>query len=808
MVTRVVIDRVERTPAGTSPIHASSPGTVSASDAHYALFRMNEVLAKLEGFVPDSILAYSSYLPPPVALVGENELFQCTYRDWIDYAQRLLDASHNNPETAQERALLEQQVIALRYRINYFTVDQAKVNAAARELYFKNNGALESEGRDARLEDLTAIIQRYKASTSIYLRPATTPAPALTQRDQQQLMRACRTYPHFVDLLIRRNQGEGASDRLTIDFVKFCIRSGCSVSVFVKTPNERLLIAESHLDKRTGGVDGRRGICFKRQDPSRQDSPRVVSMKMFARTAGPVGEQGHYVPVQGPQNKARRVGLLNLVDSAQYGDLELPVSDVFRQFKEKTTLYNNVEYLHGKGVVNLHTVDLGSFDSHTGTIIPLVLEGAGSPARQRAMILDRLPYYLVLTQDELAERYPGQRVPQRAGEYGFAVRASRTRPNNDILDNHSYAELVVRQGNGTFKIYDFGMQPKEFPQYTYTKLLALAGTQEAGIHAPDESTIASHRQQTGIMHILGENAFNDLVIEIRDLIVEGRNGNLVFQALGENCGHFVMKLVYKFITERFRAPLYTVACNTMQGWDQNEIKRLVERALFYFDDAALNTLLDTIFTSTFGSTMTTADVDNLCLLMGGAVDLLKVTAMKDVQWNDDEIKTRIRTALTAFQNAALTAEARAEAITRFKEDFRRLIGYAVQSQQYYRMPILEADFGSPVFSYPVAFVNAIPWIWLRNLLYQFFMFVFLWSFRSRTVQERRAGTQEVTMQSVSKSVFSSEYSSGSESTINLPARLFDYPARRGEMEAGARERATAIGQYAFPREAVAVGAAE
>lgn len=799
MVIRVPVDRIERMPAGASPIHSSSPEAVLPTDARYALFRMNEVLAKIEGFIPDSIHHYSSStFRPPVALVGDNADLQYTYREWIDHAQSLLNSQPDTPETTQERALLAQQILALRYRIGYFTEEQRKVNASARELYFKADGSLRLEHRDARLDLLSEVILRYKASTSIYPRPQDAPAPELTPRDLQQLMRACRTYPHFVDLLISRNQ-DGANDRLTIDFVKFCLRSGCSVSVFVMTPNERLTLSEAHLDKRTGGVEGRLGVRFKRLDPMKDDSPRVVSMRMHVRTAGLAPEQGRYVPIQGPQSKERRVGLPNLVDANAYGDLELTVGEVFKQFKAKTTVYGNVEYVYGKGVVNLCTIDIGSYDSRSGTIIPIALSGPDfvgrSPTRQRVEILNRLPCLTVLTQEELTARYPGQKVPERAGEFGFAVRATRLRPNFDVLDAHAYAELVVRQANGTYKIYPFGMQPKEFPDCVCTKLASVAATDEAGIHFVDESGIASHRQAAGVMHVLDENTFDDLVIDVRDFILEGRNGNLVFQPLGENCGHFVMKLVYKFITGRLREPLYTVACNTMQGWDQNEIKRLVERALFYFDEVALNTLLDTIFASTFGSTLTTQDLHNLYLLMDGAVDLLGVTVMKDVAWNSDEIKNQIRTALTSFQDATLTPEARAEAISRFKEDFKTMIGFAVRGQQYYRMPIFEADFSNPIFNFAMTAINSIPWIWLRDAIYNFVMFVFLWSFRSRTIQEPVSKTQEVATQPISKSVSSSGY--WSKKTLNLPASLFGYMDRRDDMLASVQARVDAIRSTEF-----------
>ncbi|MBI2743423.1 MAG: hypothetical protein HYX48_05845 [Chlamydiales bacterium] len=813
-------------------MHASSEG-VTPLDPEYAIFRMNEVFAGLEDRIPATTQALTDpHFQPPVVLVGDSGEVRHTYQEWIREAEtqllNKLPAEETEPGQAdaprpprnplnyipqlvalksKEVDLLLQQLIALRYRTGQFTESQTQINQQARALYVMDNGmvvpdqvmpeadAEEQQAQDKvdnRYNQLAPIIKRYKASTSIYPREKTTPAPELTQRDVQQLRKLCMRYPLFADLLIARNQGENAGkDALSADCIKFCFRSGCSVGVFVKAPNTRVEISYAHLDKRTGAVDSHRGIKFAKQTQDAH-SPRVVCMKM----------NREFVPIQGSQNKQRVVHLPNLADPTK-DDYTPTVADILKQFKEKTTLYGNVEYIWDHGVANFDAIKLGSYDPVSKKVIPLAVSVEGTPRAQRIKLLETLPALTVITEEELEQRYAGQRIPGR-NEFGFAVKATRTRPNRDIADNHALVELVVRQTNGTYKIYDIGMQPLVMPQCTLDKALSLGDTQEAGIHIVDESGYLSQRETHAVMHIFKEDKFNDLVLKIRDKIVAGRNGNLVFQPTGENCAHFVMSLVYEFITIHLKRPLDTVAraiMNRDAGWDQNEVGDLIEQALFYFNDGALEKLLDTILTSTLGNTsLTTANIGHLMMLVGGAIDLLSVTVMKDEEtWNPKVKKEELKRLLEEFQNAEkITPEERQAFASELKGWLKQLVTLAVRGQQYYKTGMFEAEYNNFI-GYLITGMGMIPWIWLRNAVWEVFTFLFLWSFRWRNVTYQKVVGEKTVDVAGSKSVRTSGYWTQDELIFNLPASLFEYNKKAPVMRSEVTELTSKFALRHFPQ---------
>lgn len=876
--------RVDTVLTKLSPVHSHLKGEApKPTDSNYSIVRTNEVFAKLEEFIPDSTRRYTQddYCPP-VVLVGENEPGGVirTYQQWIAYAenelrtaQEIIENSSDKDEVAtlrKEVGLLEQQLIALRYRTGIFTPTQQQVNTDARACYSHIMGSprirLGDRRTDPRYEAFAELIKRYKPTVYVGCvapkelqvsdgdkdKVARLPQDALVDgdierlkdicrsgaataedvkklkfacktgelaradidalkaarrdvavvtdddiwqmevacqkrglspEDEQQLMRACMEFPLFVDLLLSRNTRAGvAKDSLVKEFMKWSLLSGCSVGVFVQALNERIELTRLFMDRRVGAVERENGFRFEKLEATREDSPRVVTLRIDGKRESIHGEAG----------KNRTITLTNTADSSR-PPLELTVRQAFKAIIDKRFDYGDVEYFHGNvqvgeegdvrdvpvGLGNMNVIHSGSVDGKTGEIVPFdFTQIEGSPTDQAINFLNKLPAFSVKTKSEMQNLFPGQKLPERDGEHGFAVCSTRSQATLNISGTHGFMMLIMRQADGRYRLYPMGLQPDELPNGTLSILWSLYDTRKASIHYIDDS-VYTHREFAGEMHVLPEEDFNKLVMDVRQLFIEGRQGNLIFQPLGENCASLPARLLRKRITNKLEDPLFEVISKLSKdkrtSLDPNEITRLCNRTFGYFDDEALSKLLDTMMNVLLNPALDVpraeGDIEELKKVIHGAIDLIKATMMKDhdSSWDPAALKVRLGQILNTYARA--TVEERSRMCEELKTQLKELVRLAVRGQHYYRKYVLDADFDAPLGGL-VSVLNWIPWAWLRNALYTFITFVFLWSFRWHTITEKKVDGDKTVEVTTRQSVLTSEYWDSKE--IHFPAQLFDH----------------------------------
>jgi len=579
---------------------------------------------------------------------------------------------------------------------------------------------------EQRRDRFSALIETYKRNQKIY--PGG--GGPLTEKDRAQVETACLRYPHFVETLLRRTEINPHRDRWMEKFVKFCLRGKMRVDVFVETPNEADGLAKRHFDKRIGTVDPDFVQFIRHQ------GMRVLAMRI----------DGTLRPIQG-NHKNDVVPLSNRLNlEAPHSSLR--ISTIFDQFKKKTLSYGSLEVVHQRGVILWDAIEMGVPNLETGEMTLLDVDQPG-------WILRMPPIGVIETQD-LQQLYPGQRVCEEGG-YGLVIRASREKPTRELLNNHAFIELIVPnpQQPGQFFRYPIGFQPKQYPSTAYGQLNFLQNTEAAGVHGIDESGYLTNRQQTGVFLTLSHSEFESTLDYLRTQIRRGREGNLYFQMTGENCGFFVQELYDAVRGNNFYDPLRN-QLQEIVGWDPEVVQEKMDRIKRGLDSKAL----EEVAVALSSRLSETDDREGMQLLLDSCLRALNQLLPSDVD---------------PFEFPSIQAvyqkNSPEEARRILQESLENLICITVNSQQFYKVSILDAEINKPLLSHIYAFLHMIPWEALRVIVLRILMFVFFASWRGYDYIDRH-GTPQVA-RSLTSPV-------ASNAMINLPARLFEWGAEQRE----------------------------
>lgn len=460
----------------------------------------------------------------------------------------------------------------------------------------------------------------------------------LTEQEEAQLERLTKVYPDAAQFLLQCSQG-----RLET-FMKFCLRSNCSIDVFVQFQVERELIMEAHIDKRIGGALGPQGLVVR-------DGQVMLLI------------DGRYESVH---DKSRHVELRNLVD-ARRQNYRLTLKDLYQQFQSKTSGYGNVEVFgvdargNPLGVVNWDSIRQGSYDPVSKQVV-----------RFDSSNWEEMPGF-VLTRDEIQARYPGQELCQ-GDQWGVAFCASRLTPHVSISESHAYVTVFIPLEDGRYKALPIGLQPYGLPSTTCGKMLYLGSTEQAEIHFPDESYFLSNRQHMGMFAALDAEERFALKEIIRYEVDKGRRGEKIFQAQGNNCANFVMKVLYKlFVKRHLLSPLVD-----MLGGNEGarRVVKELESAARVSDDKALDVAAKKIVDH-FGR-------GELIALILNCRDVLEKTLFKDNLGALEGID---------FDEMELVDVEQLKSIT------KDLLVQTLKSQQIFRAHILNADLKTWFFNF-------------------------------------------------------------------------------------------------------------
>lgn len=642
-----------------------------------------------------------------------------TIHEWLRIGVEKLNKSHSKDLYAHERAewdRFEQQLIGLQYRSG----------AIATGLSSKNNAS-------ALFLKIEPVIRKYLSASSLFpgrYHPQTDKElPQLNSKEKEQLEHACATYPVLIEKFLAR--AKNSNDPWTVSFVKWALRSNCNIGVFVKTPQEKELLASVHLDKRSGAVDGRKGICF--QDVVIDGlSRKVVCLKI----------DGKMEPIQGALKK-RNVTLKNLIDPKADG-LTLSIEKIIRIFKEKTNGYGDVEYLEG-GVRDWNAIELGSYNQTTKRYNTI------HPDKFFEELLNKVPL-IAFTEKEISARYKNWQN-LAPNQWGLALRASRSKPDLNVLQAHGYKDLIYRKGDAYY-VFPMGIQPKKFPKDSVQKLLFFSSTSAAGLHFPDESFYLSLRDHIGIIFPLSHEETARLQKQLVETYLQAKNGNLLFQFAGDNCAFHIQKLFDKVIA----APFYEKIQSVLNGYLSS--KNIISQLLIHNNSVrafqGLNHgLLKEILSFMVDDLWQKRDSQNLRELTRHSIDLLtKIYSQPFDPIALDKID---------FSKPAA------------KEEIKKLLFQTIELARFYRMDLFRSKTDQPLLSAVNKIISIAPWRWLKRGIINTVLFI-MGSWRWAISHEER---QERILPQISlKNLASNPLIQ--EGYLNHPAALWEWVSLRNQ----------------------------
>lgn len=638
-----------------------------------------------------------------------------TVQEWLLVAARKLSKARTKDLYTHEKTewdRLEQQLVGLQYRSGALSKGTTPEKALAL------------------FNALEPVIQKYLASPSIF--PGRTTSRQLKLQEKEQLEKACARYPAFIEKFLERaKKNPEGLDPWTASFVKWVLRSGCNIGVFVKAPTEKDLLASLHLDKRSGAVDGKKGIHF--QDVVVDGvAQRLVCLKIDEKME----------PIQGALKK-RKVTLKNIINQTA-GGITLSIEKILRIFKEKTSDYGDLEYLSG-GIRNWNTIKLASFDETTGQYHGIAKD------KFLETLLDKVSLP-PLSEEQMQERYQNF-LPLSPGHWGLGILSSRSKPNLNVMQAHGYQEIVYRKDH-SYYILPMGVQPKRFPKNWLEKIFFFSATTPAGIHYVDESFYLSQRNKIGLFFPLTSQETNRLKTHLAENSLLSKQEDLLFQFAGDNCAFHIQKCFDEVIAAPFYEKLQSVLNQYLSS------KNIISRLLIQNDSVrafqGLNHgLLKEILSYVIDDLWNKKESENLKELTYRAIHLLSKVYQET---------------LTAPQLERIDFSRLAA-----KEEMKKLLFQTIEVARFYRMDLFRSEADQPFLAAINKVIGWAPWRGLKRGIINVVLFL-IGSWRWVLTREEK---QETILPGIAlKNLAANPLLQ--EGYLNHPAALWEWTALRGQ----------------------------
>ncbi|MDB6081862.1 MAG: hypothetical protein JWO53_1134 [Chlamydiia bacterium] len=163
-----------------------------------------------------------------------------------------------------------------------------------------------------------------------------------------------------------------------------------------------------------------------------------------------------------------------------------------------------------------------------------------------------LPQFETLSKKDLEKRY---KVSLKTTEGLITVKASKQHKETlHIQDNHSWFEIALPNNNGTFSILPFGKYAEVYPKGLLDSFRYIFQTKRAKLCFPDENEFYYHREhkiEPYVANALQLEQFMDL---LRQDLLKAREGNMIFQAQGNNCAAWVQETMDTIFPEEKAKP--------------------------------------------------------------------------------------------------------------------------------------------------------------------------------------------------------------------------------------------------------------
>ncbi|MBT3221913.1 MAG: hypothetical protein HN348_22795 [Proteobacteria bacterium] len=209
------------------------------------------------------------------------------------------------------------------------------------------------------------------------------------------------------------------------------------------------------------------------------------------------------------------------------GPWQLEVRELFRIVdKANIRQTRRLQVFEEGGLRNFDEVEWGTYDAEMGRVVGIDLE--------RPDFWKTLPVYRSLTSKQASEDYG----LVGSGSWASVWKANRATRDQLSDRKHSYLEIVIPNGDGTFRVMPLGKYPRQQTRHVVEFFFKSGRTIPGAIHYPDVQDSFLHREQVQVVHRLTDEEGRRLMENLRRALQQARAGELDFQFQGNNCSKF------------------------------------------------------------------------------------------------------------------------------------------------------------------------------------------------------------------------------------------------------------------------------
>lgn len=210
------------------------------------------------------------------------------------------------------------------------------------------------------------------------------------------------------------------------------------------------------------------------------------------------------------------------------GDYSVRIRTIFEDMKKKNDSPGNFEFIGKNGLMNWSTHRLGYWDDKKKIWVTNDLKSKEW--------WKTLPVQEIITKEDVIRRYGIKEIND--DQWVLIGRSSRQSTVYRIDDCHGYCSVLEPQKDGTWRVYDWGKYAKVWPKGVLGALSIVGDTVPADFAYPDPSySYSGFRQQALIPFVCSKEKGFKFMERIKDNIIAGREGNLVFMFAYENCAY-------------------------------------------------------------------------------------------------------------------------------------------------------------------------------------------------------------------------------------------------------------------------------
>lgn len=210
------------------------------------------------------------------------------------------------------------------------------------------------------------------------------------------------------------------------------------------------------------------------------------------------------------------------------GNYWVSIGQVFEDMKNKNNWAGHFEFIGKEGIQNWSSQRMAWWNARLQQWELIDLD--------KENWWEDLPLQETISRSEVLKRYDVDDLSDT--QWVLSARASKQSVNYNIDECHGYTGVLVPNGKGEWRVYDFGKYSKKWPKGMLGALSIVGNTVKADYVYPDANIYYSgFRQQALVPYVSSEEKGREYFDRIKKNIIDGREGNLVFMFGLENCAY-------------------------------------------------------------------------------------------------------------------------------------------------------------------------------------------------------------------------------------------------------------------------------